>query len=347
MSPGIRKTAILAVKLAAAGGILAWLIASRKLTVASFAGVREHLWLLAGCAGLLFLLPLLGAMRWRLLLGAQGFEVTYRRTLHLGLVGVLFNTVGVGYVGGDVVKAYYAACDQPKGRRAEAVTSVVFDRFLGLAGLLLFAALAMALNPQAIWMNPAHPELRVTGWGLLGACAALAAIFLMASSPRLWSGSSWQRRVEKLPAGAILLRVCRAVSAYRSRPGTVAAGVAISFAAHSVNIAFLWGLSQALEFPPIRVVDFAFCLAVGLAVSSVGLPLGIGFGQAAFGYMFSLYLGDPGYTCGAALATLQQAFMIAFNLAVGLPAFLLVKKDAARVRAEMAADAPAGPGAAP
>ena len=151
MRRAVRSGLLLALKLALAAGIIAWLVAADKLRAESFQTVLAHGPRLAACAALLSLIPLLGALRWRLLLACLGFRLPYGRVLHLGLVGLLFNCFGIGYVGGDVVKAYYAAVDQPRGRRAEAVTSVACDRFVGLIALLALAILAMACRPAAVW----------------------------------------------------------------------------------------------------------------------------------------------------------------------------------------------------
>jgi uncharacterized protein (TIRG00374 family) len=181
MNTKARSLLILSAKIAVAGGIIVWLVLSDRLRAKEFYPVLAHGGHLVACAGLLAALPLLGALRWWLLLRALGFEVSYFRALHLGLVGVLFNSVGVGYVGGDVIKAYYAAFDQPPGRRAEAVTSVIFDRFVGLVSLLLFTVALMLLRPQTIWLQPPDPQLRRAGIALICVFVAVIAAFLLAS----------------------------------------------------------------------------------------------------------------------------------------------------------------------
>jgi hypothetical protein len=316
------------------------LVRSGKLTAEEFRPVPTHGGHLAICGALLVGIYVLGALRWWLLLRALGFAVPRLRALHLGLVGVFFNSVGIGYVGGDVVKAYYAACDQPRGRRAEAVTSVIFDRLVGLFSLLLFAVLMMLLRPDAIWFHPPDDRLRLAGLALAAMFVVVVALFALASSRWLQDSPAWTGWLARLPGGGTLLRVYRAVGTYRARPRTIVAAIGLSLLAHALNVAVLWHLARALELAPIAPADFAFCLAIGIAVSSFGLPLGIGIGQLAYGYMLSLYGVDGGF----ALATLQQVAVIFCNLAAGLPAFLLVRKDSARVKAEMAEDAAAPAG---
>ena len=332
MSRRARSLLLLAVKLAVAAGLLVYLVGYRRaLTWDSFRPVRDHWERLPACFALLGCIPLVGALRWRMFLRGQGFEVSYRRALHLTLVGLFFNCVGVGYTGGDVAKAYYAAGDQPRGRRAEAVTTVFFDRAVGLLGLVTLGLLAMALRPAFIWRDP---RLRVAAVLMLGLAGAAVAAFLLTFFEKLRGAGGLFDRLGRLPGGAMLLRVYRAVMVYRSRPGVILAAVGLSLVAHSLNIAFLWQLSRALAAPPISPAEFAFAIAIGLAASSFGPPLGVGFGQGAFDFM----LQPLGVPIGAALATLMQAMNLIFCIAAGLPAFLLVRKEAARVQAEMAED---------
>ena len=216
---------------------------------------------------------------------------------------------------------------------------MIFDRFVGLIGLLLFALAMMLIRPDTVWQNPSAPQLRLAGLSVLTVLGALGILFALSFSRRIREGRIWALWLPRLPGGKVLLRVYSAAGVYRGRPLTVLVAVGISMVAHGVNIAMLWQISRALDFPAISPVDFAFCIAVGLAVTSVGLPLGIGAGQVAFGYLFALFFKERGNADGAALASMQQAVILFFNLAAGLPAFLLVRKDSARVEAEMAADA--------
>jgi hypothetical protein len=330
----------LAAKLAVAVVVIDWLVLNDRLTGGSFRPVLEHWGRLPLCFALLGCIPLIGALRWHMFLRGQGFEVSYRRALHLTLVGMLFNCVGIGYTGGDVAKAYFAAADQPKGRRAEAVTTVAVDRLSGLLGLLALGLLAVLLKPEAVWGDP---RLRAAAAAMLVAVAVIALALLVGLVSRRAGGGWLSGRLERLPGGGTFLRVCRAILVYRRRPGIILAAVGLSVVAHAINIAFAWQIGRALAMPAVSAAEFAFAIATGLVISTFGPPLGIGFGQGAF----DLMLRPLGVAIGAALATLMQAVNLVFYVLVGLPAFLLVRKESARVRAEMAEDALAAAAAEP
>ena len=58
----------------------------------------------------------------------------------LGLIGMVFNLVIPGAVGGDLIKAAYLA--RMRIRKTQAIASMVIDRILGLLGLFILAAIA-------------------------------------------------------------------------------------------------------------------------------------------------------------------------------------------------------------
>ena len=60
--------------------------------------------------------------------------------------------------------------------------------------------------------------------------------------------------------------------------------------------------------------------------------------RRAFGELFGRQVAQGGYQFGTALATVHQAVMLVFNLALGLPAFLSVRRDIARIQAEIRED---------
>lgn len=327
------------VKLAGAAAIIAWLAFSGRLTAAAFAPAARH-----GGAMLLGLaplaaLPFLGALRWRLLLGGQGFEVPYRRALHLTLVGCAFNCVGIGYVGGDVVKAYYAAGDRPRGQRAEAVATILVDRLLGMFALLVFGLGAVLWR---LARGGGEGDMLAAALALGAALTGLVGAYLLTFWRRLREAPWLERLLLRLPGGGVLLRLFRAAALYHRHRGTMLAAAGVSLLIHVANLLFVWQLAAALEMnrvlPGLGPAGFVFAVAAGMAASSIGLPQGIGVGQLTFGALFALQAGEAGMGFGAALATLMQAVKILFETGIGLPAFLAVRSRLAQVRAEIAAD---------
>ncbi|MDQ7029134.1 MAG: lysylphosphatidylglycerol synthase transmembrane domain-containing protein [Ardenticatenia bacterium] len=101
---------------------------------------------LAGAAGLYMLTLLVRAVRWRILVGAQGVQVSTRRLAYLYFVGSFFNMVLPSGVGGDVVKVYELSrggAGELSHLEARVTSSVIADRASGLVVLFIMGVAAM------------------------------------------------------------------------------------------------------------------------------------------------------------------------------------------------------------
>jgi uncharacterized protein (TIRG00374 family) len=346
ISKRTRSVLIFAVKIVVAALLIWWLLRSTGAKKIDWEYLRRTLerWpLLLLAFGLLLLVPFAGALRWFLLLRCQGFEVGFWRALHLTLVGIFFNCIGVGYTGGDVIKAYYVARDQERGRRAEAVYTVGFDRAVGLYGLLLLGCAGVLCSVDKVFTVP---RVRNTALGMVAVVAVVTWGFFFMWSRRFRESRSYAPRLERSLLGSLFLRFYRSVKIYRNKWGVLISTVAISIAAHVLMIAVLWSLGTALGMGEITVPEFAFYAAAGMALSAIGPPMGVGFGQFFFTVFFRMHWGEEGEHFGFMLATLQQLVLLVFNTTVGLPAFLSVRRQVAELRATMEADERAAQAAA-
>lgn len=331
-----RTILIMALKVAVAAALLFYLIHSGKLERGTFEPVFDR-WGYLAAAFLLFAgVPLIGALRWYILLRCQDFKVGFWRALHLTLVGIFFNCFSVGLTGGDLVKAYYAAFDQPRGRRAEAIYTVGFDRAVGLFALVLMGTLALLTRPAQVMEDAGY---RTTVLVMCGLTVFVAFGFLFMFSSRFRESKTIGPKLEKMVGGRLFLRFYRTIKIYRTKPGAMLAAIALSCGAHILTFGGIWQIGKALGIPiGVTAADFVFCVAVGLTISAFGLPLGIGLGQWSFGELFGRQVAQGGYQFGTALATVHQAVMLVFNLALGLPAFLSVRREMARIQAEIRED---------
>src|SRR5690606_9903881 len=128
-------------------------------------------WRLA-LAGLLIFgpAPVLIAIRLKWLLAVHDVYLSLWQALKVTFASnFLIHALPVGTSGGDAVKAWYIARDAPP--KDGAVTSVFFDRVIGVAGLVLLSGFMVLMN----WTNPA-----LAAWGraigLLVAGLALGAV---------------------------------------------------------------------------------------------------------------------------------------------------------------------------
>ena len=132
-----------ALKLLVTGGLVYYLF--RHLDMASlgaaFASVTTSLYLLA--IGCFVLSNFLGAVQWYLLLRAQNLTVSFRQALIFYHVGVFFNNVLPGNIGGDALRIYDIR--RLTGESSGGIAATVMDRFIGLFSTTTLALLAFPL----------------------------------------------------------------------------------------------------------------------------------------------------------------------------------------------------------
>jgi glycosyltransferase 2 family protein len=103
--------------------------------------------MLAMSLGAFVISNVLGALQWHLLLRSKGLHIHFARVLGFYHVGLFFNNVLIGNVGGDAFRVFDIRRISGGGATNDALSTVIFDRFLGfftMASLALFATLVAA-----------------------------------------------------------------------------------------------------------------------------------------------------------------------------------------------------------
>jgi uncharacterized protein (TIRG00374 family) len=88
------------------------------------------------------------AYRWQILVHDQGVDASLKDLTALYFVGFLFNNLLPSGFGGDAVKMYELS--QRSHRGAEAVSSVLVDRFMGLIALQTIGLIALVFSWQLV-----------------------------------------------------------------------------------------------------------------------------------------------------------------------------------------------------
>lgn len=88
----------------------------------------------------------LGAAQWGLLLRFHGIALQFRGTVSRYFMGLFFNYILPGFVGGDVIRVYKTA--KASGRSTQSFSSTLADRVIGLLVLVLFSLGAFVLLPK-------------------------------------------------------------------------------------------------------------------------------------------------------------------------------------------------------
>lgn len=184
----------------------------------------------------------LGTAQWHLLLRVQNIPISFRQSLVFYHVGVFFNNVLLGNIGGDAMRIYDIR--RLSGQASGGVAATVMDRFVGLFSTCTLALAAYLVLPEVhdlasvlvpIWLG----LLVVLGAGM----SRRAGIYFEGLARRF------------LPArlGDIIGSLRQSMVAYRHRYGLLLG---------------IWGLSLMVQLCRV-LVYWAAGLAVGMAV-----PLG-------------------------------------------------------------------------
>ena len=237
-----------------------------------------------GALALIFLDIFCMSVRLCWLFRPQGLRLPLSRSLDLTLVSSFFATFLPGAAGGDLAKLFYAAKEN-KGRRAEIVTTIAFDRAVGLFSILL---LPLLFAPLFVPLIRGTAVLRI----LLVITAALAAgmfgAFLLCLFGPTWMNraAAWISRF--LPGRQVPERIVATIGAYRGRWGVLLAALAASLVSNLTLIAAT-ALAVALLSPV--SLSWKMCLVIPMGDVANSLPLtpgGIGVGETAFSGLFRI-----------------------------------------------------------
>lgn len=243
---------------------LAWTVGPRAL-----AGVLGMIRPWEGMLSLGFMgaTLVLGAVRWRGVLRAQGMDLPAGRVLEISLVAHGFNAFLLGSTGGDLIKAYYTAAETSH-LKAEAVVSVIVDRLIGLLAMLGFAVLMMVPNGELLTRHPRLSVLALLTLGLLGGLLVLGGLSFQGGLSRFWPGArDWLRR---LPKGQTLERALEAMRRLGRQRGVLARAVAISMGLNLACVLQIGVLARGLGLD----IPFRFLLVlVPIIICISALPI--------------------------------------------------------------------------
>lgn len=238
--------------------------------------------------------PLLAALRWHGLLAVAGIHLTRWQAVKLTYAGSFFNLVSLGMTGGDLVKAYYLT--QHTTRRAEGVTIVLFDRVIGMLGLVVLGVVAAGFQ----WQNPLVAR---AAWIIVILLAGLVAGFGVFFSRRARRFLRFDWLITRLPFGQIIRRMDQAVFIFRYRRRTLALALLVTVAIHAFAQTGVALLGKGMQVPAPMGVYYLY-IPLGFLLGSVS-PIfqGLGVMEGVF-YVFF---------CQQGLASPAQAVMLAMG----------------------------------
>jgi len=115
---------------------------------------------------------LVSAHRWRILLLAQGVQISLWELIKSYVIATFFNYVLLGTLGGDISRAYDTGLRSRKG--AQAVSAVFVERLTGLVAMMFLAAVGI------LFLLLGRAGISVSAfWNVQAAVAMCAAMFIL------------------------------------------------------------------------------------------------------------------------------------------------------------------------
>jgi uncharacterized protein (TIRG00374 family) len=287
--PRVRLGLQAALKLAVTAGLLSWLLGRTDIEVIgeALAGAGRG-WVCAAFA-LHFVGLLISAVRWRLLLRAQGAEVPLPFLARSLLVGTFFNNFLPSTVGGDLMRARDTAAHAGSGTGA--LTVVLVERASGILVLGFFAVaapLAGALGhggaASAASFATAALLAGFAACGLLLRPRTLAALRRIVHA-RTASGAGRGPRLALVKADRLL----QTLEALAGAPKIMRTTLFLAVLLQANVILHFWCVAKALD---LSVEPGAFLLIVPVATVLLLLPVsinGIGAREAVFAFLLGRY----------------------------------------------------------
>lgn len=325
----MKKTILLLLKILLPVAIISWLVWNIDQEQLRSLAERPKDWprLTAGMA-MIFGLVCVSFFRWYLLVRALHLPFRVSEAFRLGFLCYLLNFVFLGSVGGDLFRAVFIARGQ-KGRRADAVATVIADRVAGVFALLVVTSCAILLTDigkiSPLIQAMCNVTLLATAIGL--ASAAFIAI------PRVRRGRLVQSlgRVPKI--GPLLGRWLLVVDMYGRKPGTLIAAGLLSVGIHvSIAVALFLVASALFSEPPTLGEHFIIVPLANVAGALPFTPAGLGTFELA---MERLYVLVPAHTDGdGVIVALCYRLITIIVAAIGMVYYLTSRKEVSAIMAE-------------
>jgi len=252
---------------------------------------------------------LVSIVRWHLLLEVAGAAVGWGRTAQLIFSGLFFNSILPGVMGGDVMRAYWAARDAPQARAA-AVVSILLERVLGLTATVVVGAVLIV--PRWTELN-LHPVTHAGASAFLVVAALLTVLLILLGHPasgRWLAGnhvSEWRKVAGE---GARACHLCL------THPVGAGVGLGLSVLSQLLLVCLFFSVSRAVN---LQANFWQLASVLPMVVMVTVLPItwnGLGLREAAFVTFLGVFGVAPAQSVAISLGGF--AVILMWNLVGGV-----------------------------
>lgn len=246
------------------------------------------------------------AVRLKIMLKVHRILLNFFESFYLGLVGLFFNLFLPSSVGGDVVKAYYAAKHSP-GKKIQATTSIIMDRLMGFVALAILTMTAFAFYSR----DNHDTQINKVIYLFLAGIALMLFFFL---SPKSGDFLRLIGRILPVKIREKLAVLVDALYEFKLHPGAMFSAVLISLATQGFFIIVYFWLTKSLSVE-IPLPTFFIIIPILTVISMAPSLGGLGVREAGVIYLFSKYM--P-HERALALSLLLDMLIYGFSISSGI-----------------------------
>lgn len=225
----------------------------------------------------------ISALRWKILLKAQGVDSNLRYLITSCIIAMFVNHLLPSTFGGDTVRAYDSY--RLGKSKTEAIAVILVDRFLGLAALMFFALVAVFFATQIT--SKVHYLYLCVLLGAMGMAFVIWVIFM--PSKRLPEFVAKLKIPFSLRIKKILERIINAFWIFKGQKKVLVRAFGLSLILQANVITYYFIISTALD---LHIAYYNFFLIIPLAIFVIMAPIsinGIGLRESAFFFFLGVF----------------------------------------------------------
>ncbi|NRA45741.1 MAG: flippase-like domain-containing protein [Oligoflexales bacterium] len=310
-------------KIVIAGLLIWWLVSDDKLDFADL----NRLWqnpsiLVATLAFWGIGAVILCALRWRALVLGMNFSLSVVQSIRLNLIGLFFNTIMPGVVGGDLIKAIYVCKGQAKITKVPVLLTILLDRVMGLVALFALSMAAIILNWNVVMANAMLKPFVMLIFGIMaGLCLFAVFVALPTEFKEKVPPISW---IYRLIMKVIFVKnIYLALRSYKDKPGYILQALGFAFLHQLIYMLLFILVTNSFTANPIQIGLLATVLPLAIVTTALPLaPGGLGVGHVAFEKLYAMI----GLSDGANVFNIIFFSVVFLNLLGSIP-YLFMRSE--------------------
>ena len=232
---------------------------------------------------------LISYVRWHVMAKAVGFSLTIWEAIKIGLIGTFFNVLAFGVVGGDSLRAFYAA-RRTKSKVPEAIASVFADRVIGLLAMCGIAIIAFNFKDFSDeepnhWRKLAAIQYTMRVATIMFAVGMLGFVGVF-FSPQIREWQLFKRIGQWRWIGPVFNRVMDVVALYRKSPGAIVKAFAMSAVTNTLFALTIFAIACGIVDSHPTFPNHFIIAPISMVANAVPLPGGLGGMEFALDFLY-------------------------------------------------------------